>query len=98
MRGFTLSHLPAEKRREYYEEEMTFPKFSARISLTPGRLDDDVGTFVMSVCLFSNSENRDLTDEERFEIIDTTIEKLQEWKDDIKKRRLITELSGLEDK
>ena len=91
-----LSHLPHDIRCEYYEEEIKFPKFSANISLTPGRLDDDVGTFLASVCLFSKTENRYLTDDERFQIIDATISKLEEWRDDIKKRRLVLTLANLD--
>jgi len=75
MMSLTLGHLSAEIRNEYYEEEMTFPKFKARLPLTPGRLDDDVGTFIMSTCLFSDRENRYLTHEERLEIIEAMVEK-----------------------
>lgn len=88
-----LSWMAPEKRIEYYEEELVFPDFKARISLTPGRLDIDIGTFLVSVCLFSNDQFRDLTHEERLEVIEKTIEKLREWKDDIRKRYLIEGLA-----
>jgi len=98
MGKLTLGHLDAEVRAEYYEETLRFPTWNANITLTPGRLDDDVGTFVMSVVLHSNTENRLLTYEERMNILDKVTDKLAEWKDDIKKRHLTKKLAGLEEK
>jgi hypothetical protein len=84
-------------REKYYNEDIKFPKFTARLNLNSGDVNYDMGTFLMSVCLFSDTENRRLTYEERMKIINTTIDKLQEWRDDIKKRALMYDLAGLKD-
>lgn len=84
-------------KEKHYNEDIKFPKFTASINLNPGSMNDDMGTYLMSICLFSDTENRYLTYEERMKIINITIDRLQEWRDDIKRRALIEDLAGLKD-
>ena len=76
-----------------YTEELLLQDGKAITYITEAGLDDD-GLIFASTVLYGDVD-RALTAEERLKILDFTIEKLTEWRADLRKEELIEELADL---
>jgi len=76
-------------------EKKYYNTYALELSCTKGRLDDDVGTFMVSAILTSNNQNRYMTAQEKIEALKFIIDGLSKHLEDCKKEVLVKELSGV---
>jgi len=77
-----------------YTEELLLQDGKAITYITEAGFDDD-GSGIFAATLLSGDVCRALTSQERMEILDFTIKKLTEWRDDLRKEELIEELANI---
>lgn len=78
-------------------DKRNFGTYNLALSCTEGRLDDDVGTFMVSAVLTSDSQNRYMTAKEKIEALEFVIDGLSKHLEECKKEELVKKLSGVSD-
>lgn len=78
-------------------DRKNFGTYDLALSCTEGRLDDDVGTFMVSAVLTSSSQNRYMTVKEKVEAFEFVVDGLSKHLEECKKEALVRKLSGVND-